>query len=207
MSMSRIVLCLGLVLGAAGCANIDTVTRGVTLDMPGLVGRAPAVAPVAQMRNYAVQDVVVNVPQGLSVSEANHFYPLADIVWRGDPIGDRHTQIADIFRAAAARGAETLDGARPVIVQIDVKRFHGVTERTRFSFGGVYDMVYDMTVFDATTGAVIEPAHELRVDLPAPGGQAAIELDRTGQTEKVRVTDYLTLMLKQQLEGPVTPSA
>lgn len=29
----------------------------------------------------------------LSVSESNSYYPNADVVWRGDPIGDRIQQI------------------------------------------------------------------------------------------------------------------
>ena len=187
-------LALGL-LGA--CASVEAPTRNAPLEMGPL---APAgEAPQQITRDYALADLVVVVPRELEVSERNGYYPFADIVWRGDPVGDRHAQIEELFRVAGDRAAPAIDGSREVIAQVQIVRFHGVTERTRYSVGGVYNMVFDLTVLDAQTGQVLEPARRIVADLPAPGGQAALELERAGQTERVRVLDFLTYTLGQEL--------
>ncbi len=192
-----------LALSVSACATVETATRNAPLDAP-LAG-----APTTVERSYAVQDVRVSVPPSLRVSERNGYYPMTDIVWRGDPIGDRHGQIAAIFETAAARDAETLQGAVPVVADVELQRFHGVTERTRYSVGGVYSIEFILTVRDAVTGAIIEGPRAVKADLPAPGGMAAILADQRGQTEKVRVTDHLAYVLRRELGprvGPVAPT-
>ena len=68
-------------------------------------------------------------------------------------------------------------------------------------------MVFEMTVYNAETGVAIEGPRMIALNLPAPGGQAAIELERMGQTEKVRVVSYLTQQLFEQLGGNGTAPA
>jgi hypothetical protein len=200
MKLHRLFAIAALSLAAAGCATVETATRNAPLNVPGA-----ETGQVSASRSYTVQDVRVVVPQSLRVSEANGYYPITDIVWRGDPIGDRHAQVAALFETAAARGAETLKGDRDVVVDLVVSRFHGLTERTRFSVGGVYNMEYTLTVRDAATGAIIEGPRFVESDLGGPGGQAAVMLEQEGQTEKVRVVDFLTLVLMQQLGGAEIP--
>ncbi|NBR52107.1 MAG: hypothetical protein EBT91_01350 [Rhodobacteraceae bacterium] len=159
-------------------------------------------APVVQVsRNYALADAIVRIPADLTVSEANRYYPLADIVWRGDPPGDRHAQVANLFINAVELAKPGLAGAVPVIAEITLVRFHGVTEKTRATVGGVYNIVFTLAVRDAGTGAVLEPAREIEADLAAPGGTAALLLEREGQTEVVRVTDFLSYVLVKELGG------
>ncbi len=196
MKPYRVIVLAALALAVAGCSN----------STAELYGTSTTSSATAISRNYAVRDVRTTVPPGLRVSEANNFYPITDIVWRGDPIGDRHAQIAAMFETAAGRGAETLRGAVPVIADIEVVRFHGVTERTHYSVGGIYNIIFKMTVRNADTGAIIEPTRQIEADLPAPGGRAAIRLDEEGQTEKVRVTDFLTLVLQEELSGREIPA-
>ncbi len=198
MKILRSIAVLGLALGVAGCANVDTVTRNAPLDLGN-----PAATVTQATRSYTVTDVRAVVPQSLRVSEANGYYPITDIVWRGDPLGDRHTQLEAIFEEAASRGAEKLTGDVPVVVDIELIRFHGVTERTRYSIGGVYNIIFTMTVRNATTGEIVEGPRRVEADLAAPGGLAAIHEDQTGQTEKVRVTDFLTMTLVKELTGAI----
>lgn len=150
-------------------------------------------------RSYALQGFNFNVLEGLTVSEDETFYPTADVVWRGDPLGPRIPQIAAMFEEAAARNRLTVDGTLPVTVDVTLVRFHGVTNRTRYTVGGVYNVVFDMTVRNANTGDVIEPARRVVGNLDAPGGTRATELESEGQTQKVRVTDFLTSLLRAQL--------
>lgn len=150
-------------------------------------------------RSYDLQQFNFSVRADLTVSENDGYYPLADIVWRGDPIGPRKAQIAAIFETAADRNVAVLDGDVPVAVDVQLLRFHGVTDRTRYSVGGVYNIVFQMTVRDARTGTVIEPARRIVANLDAPGGNRAVELEQSGQTQKVRVTDFLTQVLQREL--------
>ncbi len=187
------VLVAGFVL--SGCSILD---RTGSFFQPSPFA-AEAVETVS--RNYALTDAIVLIPPELTVSEANAFYPWADIVWRGDPPGDRHAQIADIFTNAVDLAKPGLTGRVPVVAEITLVRFHGVTEKTRSSVGGVYNIVFTLLVRDAETGAVLEPAREIEADLAAPGGTAALLLDREGQTEVVRVTDFLSYVLVKELGG------
>lgn len=193
---SVVSVCLAA-LALSACAGVETSSRNVTLDSP-LVG-----APAAVTRDYAVTEVRVEVPQALHVSEANSYYPITDIVWRGDPMGDRHAQIAALFDTAADRVMPGLDGSVPVVALIQLERFHGVTERTRYSVGGTYNVIFQITVVDARTGEVVEPARQVEANLPAPGGNAAIALEQSGQTERVRMIDFLSFVLAREL-GPRT---
>lgn len=188
-----------LALSVSACSSVDTATRNAPLDVPALGGEQQIL-----QRNYAVRDIAFFVPAGLQVSEGNGYYPMSDIVWRGDPIGDRGTQINAIFTEAMNRNQSTFQGDTPVNVEFELVRFHGVTERTRFSIGGVYNIIFNMTVRHAETGEVIEQPRRVVANLSAPGGVAAILAEQRGQTEKVRVTDFLTQVLKDELTGQVT---
>ncbi|EBA11320.1 lipoprotein, putative [Roseobacter sp. CCS2] len=150
-------------------------------------------------RSYALRGFRFDAQAGLRIAESESFYPAADVVWRGDPIGPRIPQIAVMFEEAATRNRAILNGSFPVDVDVTLVRFHGVTNRTRFTVGGVYNVVFDMTVRRAGTDEVIEPTRRVAGNLDAPGGERAARLDAAGQTQKVRVTDFLTSLLRAQL--------
>lgn len=154
--------------------------------------------PVMQ-RSYDLRELRFAAREGLIVSEENSFYPMADIVWRGDPPGPRLAQIETMFQEAARRSQPVLNGSTPVVVDVVLIRFHGVTTRTRTTVGGVYNVIFDLSVRDAQTGAIIEPPRRVVGNLSAPGGARAAALIDAGQTERVRVTDFLTALLRQQL--------
>lgn len=150
-------------------------------------------------RSYDLQQFSFAAQADLAVSESESYYPAVDIVWRGDPTGPRIAQIGQMFEEAAARNRPALSGDVPVVVEITLVRFHGVTNRTRYSVGGVYNVAFDMTVRDANTGAILEPTRRVIGNLDAPGGERAVQLEESGQTEKVRVTNFLTGLLRAQL--------
>ena len=194
MKQLRTFALLGFAALTSACVSNDGVaSRNAPLE----TGFANSGAFLA--RDYEVRDVRVTVPETLRVSEANTYFPFADIVWRGDAYGNRYEQVEAMFEEAAARGAEHLEGTVPVFVDIELTRFHGVTEKTRFSIGGDYDIDYVLTVRNAETGEVIEPARKVGYELDAPGGAQALELEHSGQTEKVRVIDFMTQKFMQDL--------
>ncbi|MCT8160756.1 DUF6778 family protein [Pseudoruegeria sp. SHC-113] len=199
MNKLKLTAALGLIAALSACSTPQVVSRYAPIE-GGLAGDSAA---VAVRRDYNIVDVRVNVPRDLEVSEANSYYPRADIVWRGDVYGDRHQQVAAIFEEGMTRGASTFSGGRDVVVDVRVTRFHSLTEKTRYTIGGTHSIKFVMTVIDANTGEVIEAPRQISADLDGFGGQRAIEAERAGQTQKVRITDHLSRELQRQLSGPV----
>lgn len=150
-------------------------------------------------RSYNLRALQFTASEGLIVSEADRFYPTVDVVWRGDPPGPRIAQIESLFLDAARNARPVLSGERPVVADVELIRFHGVTERTRSTVGGVYNIIFTLAVRDVRTGDVIEPPRRVVANLSAPGGSRGRALDAAGQTERVRVVDFLTGVLRQQL--------
>lgn len=150
-------------------------------------------------RSYAINAFEFVAPDDLTVSEAEGYYPFADVVWRGDTPGPRVPQIEAMFETAVERNVPVLAGDTPVAIRIDLVRFHGVTDRTRYSVGGVYNIVFDLTVTDARSGTLLEPKRRISGNLKAPGGSQAAALERDGFTQKVSVTGYLTSLLRAEL--------
>ncbi|MEO0485021.1 MAG: DUF6778 family protein [Pseudomonadota bacterium] len=191
----RAIAFASLAFGISACATFDPATRGVPLEATSFAQVAPS---------YDVETVRIAVPGSLSVSEANSYYPIADIVWRGDPIGNRHRQVLNIFATSVERGTKNLNGAQPIDVDIEVMRFHSLSEKARFTIGGVHSIKFKMTMRDATTGAVIGEPRVINADFPALAGRAAMAAESSGQTQKVRVTDHLSYVFEKELGRPAT---
>ena len=188
---------LGVSLTA--CATFDPATRSAPLEVEGFQTLEPS---------FDVTELRIAVPKSLRVSEANVYYPIADIVWRGDPIGDRHKQVLDIFAVSMPRGTARLEGVQPVAVDVEVTRFHSLTEKARYSVGGVHSIRFYLTVSDARTGLEIVPRRLVNADLAALGGRNAIAADREGKTQKVRISNHLAQVIEQELSRPlVAPGA
>jgi hypothetical protein len=198
--MKRMKLAMLLVMGGlvSACASSDTATRNAQFEQVPLPSAAALQATPAVM-DMRVETVTVRVPRALTVSEANRYLPSGDIVWRGDPIGDRHAQVATIFYDATKRGSAALDGETPVALDIEVSRFHALTEKARYTIGGVHNINFILTLRHAETGAVLGEPRHIRADLDAFGGKEALAADARGQTQKVRISDHLAEVIRQEL--------
>jgi hypothetical protein len=144
-----------------------------------------------------VVDVRVNVPETLSTTEANMFYPNANIIWRGEPYANRHQQVSALMDQAMTAGLAHLNGSQDVVFQIDVRRFHSVTEKARAFTGGVHDMIFTLTVIDAKTGRALHGPVFVETHLQAHGGRAALEAERNGFSQKVRIMNHLGVLMQQ----------
>lgn len=211
MNSFKKIAALGLALALSACVSSEPASRSLSNDALTLASRGTGSIPETGARVvaplYSISDIQVSVPRALRVSEANVFYPIADIVWRGDAPGDRHQQIGAIFQAAASQAAATMKGPRAAVLKLELVRFHGVTEKTRYTVGGTHNMVFDLTVLDAATGAVIDGPRRVTADAKAAGGQAAILEEQSGRTQKVVVTEKLVETLRRELSGAVTDPA
>lgn len=183
--LRRMVIAI-LVLGAVAACGVSG--GGISAARPEI------------SRDYRLTGLTYAVQPNLTVSEANMLFPVADIVWRGDPFGDRAEQIGAMFRVAGNQAMTMVTGHQPVIVDVVLTRFHGQTERTQATIGGNYDIQFLMTVRDGRTGAVLEPQRLVALDIAEPGGAAFFALVQSGQTPKVRVTSALAQALRDQLQ-------
>ena len=188
------------------CAPQPQATRAAMFMQGEIATEAAPVqlaGEIVLQAQYDVQAINVSVPQALRSSEANTFHPNVEIVWRGDVGGDRHAQVKAIFETAMARGTAAMHTGPKVVVDIEVTRFHCLTEKTRFTVGGVHNMRFIMTVRDAASGAILQAPREVNADVHASGGARAIAEDAAGRTQKVVVTERLAEVIRRELSAPV----
>ena len=197
MSRYRIVTALILALGLSACGSYDLTTRSAVSEETARGASAATALPAIQ-----VVDTRIVVPRSLQVSEANSYYPMGDIVWRGDAYGDRYAQIEAILSDSMGLARNGHRGSTPAVVEIEVRRFHSLTEKTRFSVGGVHSIRFNLTLRDPKTGAALAPTREIRADLKEYGGDRAMQAERQGLTQKLRVTRHLANVLRAELERP-----
>ena len=175
----RWILAAGAALFLAGCAGKWEVDYDEGLD--------PAVT-----RTWKVTEVIAVAPEDLTVSNVNRMAPNADIVWHGDPPGDRRAQVARILKAGIERGVSDLNGPRPVTISASLRHFHSVTPfAVANAPAAVHNIRYVVRVFDSTTGAPITEAQLISADLEAFVGASAVTAALQGETQKARITRHL----------------
>ena len=141
------------------------------------------------------------VLETLKVYERISYLPGGDIVWRGDALGNRHEQVKAIFDTAFTHGTETLEGFANVGLDVRVERFHALTQRARYTTGGIHSITFAIRIRDLTTGAVIGEKRSIKADLAGFGGQKAIESKSIILTQKDRITQHLAEVIRQELGG------
>lgn len=179
----RRALLAGLLLALAGCSSFRTYYE------------APVSA--AQSRDWHLVDVQVNVPAQLSVSEAKRILPVADIVWREDPPGDRKAQVARILADATRTGAEGLKGPRGVTIVLVVKRFHALSfeAERKLSHAGVHNIDFSATVIDAGTGEALFGPEAIEASLPALSGDEMVQARLRGESQKSQITAHVARVM------------
>jgi hypothetical protein len=191
MDRRNFLFTLPVVLGLAACGTTwQTEYSGLDAEVS---------------RNWRLSQITVNVPDALTVSEADTLAPVADIVWRGEAEGDRRAQVGRILTESATAGAAGLSGPRPVNLEVELVRFHGLTERAQrqLTNSGVHDIKFNIRVVDAATGALL--AQEDGVTAPLIGlvGPEAVEAAAAGNNERVRIVNHLSAVFANWLgTGP-----
>jgi|TARA_B110000879_G_scaffold211195_1_gene303156 hypothetical protein len=192
MKTLKLIIMLGLGSLVSACATVDTASRNAHFEpqQPEYASTLPSVR---------VGEINVLVPQSLKVSERNSYYPGGDIVWRSDAIGNRHQQVKAIFDTALAQGTAPMDGLLPIRLDIRVERFHALTEKARYTTGGVHSVTFAMQIRDLATGAAIGKARLVKADLDGFGGRQALRAEARGLTQKIRITNHLAEVIRQEL--------
>ena len=198
MKSLHITVAIAALFALGACSTQNVVSRGTNTQTAFLTEE------IAELRapTYNITAVNVVAPSSLVVSEENSYFPHADIVWRGDLPGNRYEQVATMMESAFTNGVAGMQSGRAVVLNVEITRFHSLTERTRASIGGTHDIDFDITIVDAATGLVIEPTRHIESSLKALGGQKAVLAESHGQTQKVRVSTFLASLIQQELTTP-----
>ncbi|WP_025313254.1 DUF6778 family protein [Roseicyclus elongatus] len=188
-------LALGAAMVLTGCVTTTgDVTRNAGLDL-GPVIEVPT-------QNWGFAQLVVSVPDSLSVSEAHAIKPRADIVWREDAPGNRRAQVQALMQAALEPALAPMQGDIPVLIRLEVTRFHALTERARYTIGGEHEIEFIVTIANAETGQILSGPRAVDLTFRAYGGQQAVNAEAQGITQRVRITERLQQWV--QAEFPQT---
>jgi len=177
-----------------GCVAPEEVTRSTALT--------PAPIATVEARDWGDAELVVTVPRALTVSESDVITPIADIVWREDPEGDRYQQVEGLLRDALRPVTADLTGATPVRIMLEVTRFHALSDRARYTIGGTHEIGFLFSVIHRDTGEVLLGPEPVMLELAALGGRQAMEAVAAGQTQRVRITDHLRDWARQAFGAP-----
>lgn len=202
MRSVKMAVMLVCALGLSACGSSQFASRLATAQnhIPQDLGAAPS---------YDLQSVTVAVPQGLVVSEANAYFPNGDIVWRGDPHGDRRAQVGAIIHDSMQRAQPHIRGAHPVSAHVELVRFHALSEKARYSVGGVHAISFLLSIYDADTGVLLRGPDVIKADLRALGGADAMRAEAAGQGQKHRITNHLARVFYEEMtqaQGFVPPT-
>ena len=182
MKYVRLIAAVATAASLSACASVETATRNAPL-VP------ETVQPVSAALNIAA--VNVTVPYSLRASEANSYYPMGDIVWRGEPLADRHQQVKAIFEDGLSKAAAKTQGSVPVQVNIEVERFHALTEKARYTVGGRHELQFTLQLSNPETGQAYTEPRKITTNIKAFGGARAIAAERNGITQRLRITDHI----------------
>ncbi|MGH1368949.1 MAG: DUF6778 family protein [Maritimibacter sp.] len=201
MKPMRVLILAGACLALAACGS-SPVSRADMANMGLLKAEDSTYAPVPLKPSYRVSRVDVKVPSTLVNTEENSYKPAVDIIWREDPMGNRHAQVDKIMTDALTSGTRSLKGVRPVVLDVTVLKFHALTQRTRYSIGGTHHLIFAMRVRDAKTGKVVEPVRVIETEFEAYGGDKAIAAEAKGLTQKVRITQHMQNLIQYEMTRP-----
>jgi len=203
MMTIRNALMLAAVAALAGCSGgAGLVSRNAQADAALLTAyEGESHAPVPLNPSYRVVDVKVEVPATLTTSEENGIKPRVDILWQEDPLGDRHAQVDEIMTAALEAGVAGLGGERAVVLEATMTRFHALTKRTRYSYGGDHEIWMYIAIRDAKTGELLEPARLVGFD-EAISPDEALANEARGMNQRTEITDLVKDMIRYELTRP-----
>ena len=200
MKRTKVISAVAFIALLGACNTVGTTRNAPLEQLPqSSLPQVGAGIKSTQSISWRVQDVRVNIPDELSVSEANLYLPGSDIVWREDPHGDRREQVKTIIDLAVSQAAMSLNGQDPVYLDINLKRFHALSQKARATVGGQHTITFEVVIRDVETNVDLIDPFPVEIKLKAYGGQKAIDAEMRGETQKVRITREITSVMRQYL--------
>lgn len=152
--------------------------------------------------DWHVHGVEVTVPDTLTTSEVNIFAPDVDVIWYGDPQGDRLQQVGVILTDALEVAAASLipeNLHKPVVIRATLIQFHSLTPKARALVGGIHKVKFSIEVVDQETGEILAGPSVIEADEFGYGGRRAVRADAEGQTMKVRISNRIVAVVSDWL--------
>ncbi len=124
--------------------------------------------PASQVAQWGLGNVIVEVSNELTVTDkpSRRYPPVTELVWYGDPPGDRKAQVIALMSDAVRAGTvDALAGEAPVQLKLNITEFHAMTPRARSSQLqlGVHEIKFDIAILDEA-GNVIASEDGARAD-------------------------------------------
>jgi hypothetical protein len=191
----RFLTGLALAGSVTACASVERVASNDLIE--------PTSKAIETIYNpaYKVHRLTVRVPAELTVSEANRYLPNTDIVWREDPLGNRKKQVQKILTNAIVDGVSKIEEGHSVNMVVRLNTFHALTEKARYTVGGIHRINFDYVLRDVETGQTLEYVQNFDTSLKAYGGSKAVAAVANGQTQKVRITSHISNLMYQKMSG------
>lgn len=181
-------------LTLAACAGTNPLPRSAKGGYA-----LPQTTIAEELPSLNITSVEVIVPETLSVSEENAYYPSSDILWVEEPVGDRYAQVEAIILEAARAGTKDIKGETRAKMTVELLRFHALTKRARYTIGGVHAIRFMLTLSDPATGEALTEPRLVIADFRAYGGRKAIAAEAEGITQRVRIVEHLTSVFTDEL--------
>ncbi|MEM6467682.1 MAG: DUF6778 family protein [Pseudomonadota bacterium] len=189
---------LGVVLLVAGCVGATSNGQIGGESVPFLENIQ---ASADEVDSWTLGSLNLVIPEELRVStNPNAQFPREEIVWWGDPDGDRREQVRDIMTRSLMAATQTLDGSKPVDMTVRLALFHAVTPRARRGmFFAWHDVSYAVDVRDSATGELLASIPKIDADLEALRGEQADLAVERGQTQRVRISRRIARVTRDWL--------
>ncbi|MEM7684342.1 MAG: DUF6778 family protein [Paracoccaceae bacterium] len=157
----------------------------------GPVGSAPG--------GWNLQDISVKFGPEISRTASGDEFT-SNFVWNGFNEGNRKRQVIGIFKRAMREvGRETMQGTRPVNMNVQVNYFHALTEFSRLWCCGQHKILADVAVVDAASGDVLASVENLSMGRIALGGIPGLVAVAAGRDQEVRVHESMVNSTREWL--------
>jgi len=178
-------------------------------------GCAPRISPVDFEKGVAAQGaasswnlagVEIEISESMRVNNNGNIRvpPDSELVWWGDPPGDRKEQVRALLGDAVNAGAlDALTGSQPVIFKLKVNQFHALTPLARSTSLqlGVHSLNFDFEVVDASSGETLASETGVNADLRAFSGTQAVLAEQAGQGQKIRIQTRVAQVVRSWLNS------
>lgn len=124
----------------------------------------------------------------------------SNFVWNGYSGGNRKKQVIGMFRSAVNEiASEAMTGSQPVKVNVQVNYFHALTDGSRVWCCGSHRILADLSVVDATTGAILADGKNVSLGRIALGGVPGLVAVAAGRDQDVRIREGIAKGIRRWL--------
>ena len=124
-----------------------------------------------------------------------------NFVWDGYNGGNRKRQVVGLFKAAIGDATAGLAGGQNVKMNVIVTRFHALTPGAQTWCCGEHNILANLEVVDADSGAVLASGENIYLGRVALGGIPGIIASAAGRDQVVRVREGIATGVANWLAG------